>query len=199
MKHQPPQDPATPLKELKIKPAGSGFTWDHLGLGSGTRLPHYLDVSPPLEAFLHHPPYPAPNFKIRQRVPRESVASVSSPAGLAPSRSPSLDEPPTACSALGILMWDWEKGSPARPETVRTPEEQSVNLRTSCKSGPGSRGSGGNPGGLRAASRPSLSSAQPWHSGAAALGSWGESTGLRWSAARPACELRMRVRSLAPH
>lgn len=119
MKHRPPQDPATPLKELKIKPAGSGFTWDHLGLG--TRLPHYLGVSPPLEAFLHHPPYPAPNFKVRQRVPRESVASVSSPAGLAPSRSPSLDEAPTASSALGILTWGWEKGCRARPETVCAP------------------------------------------------------------------------------
>ena len=197
MKHRPPQDPATPLKELKIKPAGSGFTWDHLGLG--TRLPHYLAVSPSLEAFLHHPPYPAPNFKVRQRVPRESVASVSSPAGLAPSRSPSLDEAPTASSALGILTWGWEKGCRARPETVCAPGEQSVNLCTSCRSGPGSRGSGGNPAGPRAASHSYLSPARPWHSAVAALGSGGESIGLSWSVAQPACELRLRVSSLAPH
>ena len=193
MKHQPPQDPATPLKELKIKPAGSGCTWDHLGLGLGTRLPHYPDG-----AFLHHPPYPAPNFKIRQRVPREFVASVSSPAGLAP-----VGPRVWMNHLLHVQPWESSRGIGKREvlpgPRQRAPEERSVNLRTSCRSGPGCRGSGGNHVGPRAASRSSLSPAQPWHSGAAALGSWGGSIGLSWSVAQPACELRMHVRSLAPH
>lgn len=92
---------STPTAQLhperaKNKASGSGFTLDHPGVGLGARPSLYLDVSP-LEAYRHHPlllPHIARSDSV---IPHEAATFVSSPAGLAPSWSPSLDEAPPAC------------------------------------------------------------------------------------------------------
>lgn len=175
MKHQSPQDPATSLKELKIKPAGSGFTWDHLGLGLGTGFPIILMYHHHWRLFSTNPLI-LPPVSRSDNVFHVNLWHVSFPLLVLPPVGPRV----WIKHLLHVQPWESSPGVGKR-EVLPGPR-QCAPPRSSLRTSPSPAGVGLAPGAQAGTprapglplSRSSVSPAQPWHRDAAALASRGE-------------------------